>query len=250
MPDAPTSLPLLLHCCAPLVSLFGVVLTGALATPPPPSRCASTRRRRHSLRHRAPLFPWLVVASSWPGPLPPSPSCCALSSLFLLLFLPIATTSWYRNDDNHDNDRHPAPSPLVAPSRPSCSLVGCYVKLAGAPASLPLLLRFVVVVFIVVFAHRHDVAVWQQQRSQQRLSPGTAATCCTVTPLLFLSWLLHQVVWGPGLPPSLIVLCCHRFCCRFCPSPQHCGTMRTTTTTTIVARHHRHLSHPHAPLVP
>ncbi len=68
----------------------------------------------------------------------------------------------YDDNDDHDDDHRPAPPPLIALSRPSCSLVGWCIKLAGALASLPLLSCFVVIVFVVVFAHRHDVAVQQQ----------------------------------------------------------------------------------------
>jgi hypothetical protein len=89
--------------------------------------------------------------------------------VFVVVF-PIAMMLRYDDDDDHDNDPRPAPPPLIAPSHPSCSLVGCCVKLAGAPASLPLSSHFVVIVFVVVFTHRHDVAVqrWRQQQPRGR----------------------------------------------------------------------------------
>ncbi len=66
-------------------------------------------------------------------------------------------TSRDDNNHNHGNDCPPALLPLIAPSHPSCSLVGCCVKLAGAPAFLPLPSRFVVIVFVVVFAYCHNL---------------------------------------------------------------------------------------------
>jgi hypothetical protein len=123
--NAPTSLPLLLCRCAPLISLFGIALTSAPTTLPR-----------------------------------------------LLLHL------------------HPALPPLVTPLHPSFSSISCCIKLAGALASLPLLLRFVIIVSIVVFANRHNVAVRQQQQYN--------GNCCPTPPPLV----------APSRPSCSLVGCC------------------------------------------